>query len=47
MRVLAFHALFAGILIGSLVTLERAAGVLVDNLRLQAQAVFRAARSHG
>jgi hypothetical protein len=47
MRVLAFHAVFAAILIGSLVAHERATGVLVNDLRLQEQAVFRAARSHG
>ncbi len=47
MRLLAFHAAFAAILIGSLVAHDRVRGIFVDDLQLQEQAVFRVARSHG
>jgi hypothetical protein len=47
MRVLAFHAIFASILIGSLVAHDRDAGVALDGLRIQEQAASLTARSHG
>jgi len=47
MRILAVHALFAALLVGSLAARHRSADVLIGDLGLQEQAVFRIARSHG
>jgi hypothetical protein len=47
MRLLAFHAAFAAILIASLAAHDRVTGIFVDDLQLQEQAVFSVARSHG